>query len=50
MSELAIEFAGLEMKNPLIVASSELTNTVSKIKEFEDFIKMMRAILGLQPS
>jgi len=35
MSELAIEFAGLEMKNPLIVASSELTNTVSKIKEAE---------------
>ena len=35
MSELAIEFAGLRMKNPLIVASSELTNTVSKIKEAE---------------
>lgn len=35
MSELAIEFAGLKMKNPLIVASSELTNTVSKIKEAE---------------
>jgi len=35
MSELAIEFAGLKMKNPLIVASSELTITVSKIKEAE---------------
>jgi dihydropyrimidine dehydrogenase (NAD+) subunit PreA len=37
MSELAIEFAGLKMKNPLIVASSELTNTVSKIKEAEQW-------------
>lgn len=33
--ELAISFAGLELKNPLIVASSELTNTVSKIKQAE---------------
>ncbi|MCL5264170.1 MAG: hypothetical protein M1343_03080, partial [Chloroflexi bacterium] len=34
-NELAVTFAGLELKNPLIVASSELTNTVSKIKEAE---------------
>ncbi|MBN1315684.1 MAG: 4Fe-4S binding protein [Anaerolineales bacterium] len=37
MSELAIELAGLKMKNPLIVASSELTNTVSKVKEAEKY-------------
>ncbi len=35
--ELAIQFAGLALKNPLIVASSELTNTVSKIKEAERY-------------
>jgi dihydroorotate dehydrogenase subfamily 1 len=35
MPDLTVEFGGLHLKNPLIVASSELTNTVSKIKEAE---------------
>ncbi len=35
MPDLSVNFAGLELKNPFIVASSELTNTVSKIKEAE---------------
>lgn len=33
--ELAVNLGGLKLKNPIIVASSELTNTVSKIKEAE---------------
>jgi dihydroorotate dehydrogenase subfamily 1 len=32
MADLAVNFAGLRLKNPFIVASSELTNTVEKIK------------------
>jgi len=35
MSELAVNFAGLDLRNPLIVASSELTNSVSKLKDAE---------------
>ncbi len=35
MSELAVNFAGLDLKNPFVVASSELTNSVSKLKDAE---------------
>jgi dihydroorotate dehydrogenase/NAD-dependent dihydropyrimidine dehydrogenase PreA subunit len=37
MANLAVNFAGLELKNPLIVASSELTDEFEKIKWAEDF-------------
>ena len=33
MATLAVNFAGLELKNPFIVASSELTDKIDKIKE-----------------
>ena len=36
MADLRVDFAGLELKNPFIVASSELTNTVEKIKIAEE--------------
>lgn len=36
MVNLETTFAGLRLKNPLIAASSGLTNTVSKIKELEE--------------
>ena len=32
MADLSVDFAGLKLKNPFIVASSELTNKVEKIK------------------
>ena len=35
MADLSVSFMGLELKNPLIVSSSSLTNTVSKIKRCE---------------
>ena len=37
MADLRVNFAGLELKNPFIVASSELTNTVEKIKLAEKY-------------
>ena len=37
MPTLAVNFAGLELKNPLIVASSELTDAFEKIKWAEDY-------------
>jgi dihydropyrimidine dehydrogenase (NAD+) subunit PreA len=36
MADLSVNFAGLKLENPFIVASSELTNTVEKIKIAED--------------
>ena len=36
MSTLKINFAGIELKNPLIVASSELTDEFDKIRWAED--------------
>lgn len=35
MVDLSVDFAGLKLKNPFIVASSELTNTIEKIKKAE---------------
>lgn len=37
MADLSVNFAGLDLKNPLIAASSELTDEVDKIKWAEDF-------------
>jgi len=37
MVDLRVNFAGLKLKNPFIVASSELTNTVEKIKLAEKY-------------
>ena len=37
MANLAVNFAGLELKNPLIAASSELTDEFDKIKWAEDY-------------
>jgi len=34
MTKLSTKYMGLELKNPIIVASSGLTNNLSKIKEF----------------
>ena len=36
MADLSVEFAGLKLKNPFIIASSELTNKLEKIKWAED--------------
>ncbi|GAB4247087.1 MAG: NAD-dependent dihydropyrimidine dehydrogenase subunit PreA [Thermoleophilia bacterium] len=36
MPDLSVDFAGLKLKNPFIIASSELTNTVDKIKRAEE--------------
>jgi dihydroorotate dehydrogenase (fumarate) len=36
MADLSITYMGLELRNPLIVSSSSLTNTVDKIKRCED--------------
>ena len=33
MADLTTKFAGLELKNPLIVGSSGLTDSISKIKD-----------------
>ena len=37
MPTLAVNFAGLELENPLIVASSELTDAFEKVKWAEDY-------------
>lgn len=37
MSYLEVEFAGLKLENPFVVASSELTNTFKKIKLAESY-------------
>jgi dihydroorotate dehydrogenase subfamily 1 len=37
MADLRVNFAGLELENPFVVASSELTNTVEKIKIAERY-------------
>jgi dihydroorotate dehydrogenase/NAD-dependent dihydropyrimidine dehydrogenase PreA subunit len=36
MADLSVDFAGLKLKNPFIVASSELTNKIDKIKLAEE--------------
>ena len=36
MADLSVEFAGLKLKNPFIIASSELTNKIDKIKLAEE--------------
>jgi dihydropyrimidine dehydrogenase (NAD+) subunit PreA len=36
MADLSVEFAGLKLKNPFIIASSELTNKLDKIKMAEE--------------
>ena len=36
MADLSVDFAGLKLKNPFIIASSELTNKVEKIKMAEE--------------
>lgn len=36
MVDLSVDFAGLKLKNPFIVASSELTNRIDKIKMAEE--------------
>jgi dihydroorotate dehydrogenase subfamily 1 len=36
MADLSVEFAGLTLKNPFIIASSELTNKLDKIKIAEE--------------
>jgi len=36
MADLAVTYMGIQLKNPLIVSSSSLTNTVEKIKRCED--------------
>ena len=35
MADLKTKYMGLELKNPIIVGSSGLTNTVDKIEEIE---------------
>ena len=35
MTQLSTTFAGLKLKNPIIVSSSGLTNSVEKIKKLE---------------
>lgn len=36
MADLSVDFAGLKLKNPFVIASSELTNKIEKIKIAED--------------
>lgn len=36
MADLSVEFAGLKLKNPFVIASSELTNKLEKIKIAEE--------------
>ncbi|MCZ7663503.1 MAG: tRNA-dihydrouridine synthase [Thermoleophilia bacterium] len=36
MADIAVDFAGLVLKNPFIIASSELTNTLEKVKIAEE--------------
>jgi len=36
MANLETKYMGLSLKNPIIAASSGLTNSVSDIKEFEE--------------
>lgn len=36
MADLSVDFAGLKLKNPFIIASSELTNKLEKIKWAEE--------------
>lgn len=36
MADLSVDFAGLKLKNPFIIASSELTNKIDKIKMAEE--------------
>ena len=36
MTDLAVTYMGIQLKNPIIVSSSSLTNTVEKIKRCED--------------
>ena len=36
MADLSVDFAGLKLKNPFVIASSELTNKLEKIKVAEE--------------
>ena len=36
MIDLSTKYMGFKLKNPLIIASSGLTKSVAKIKEFEE--------------
>ena len=36
MADLKTTYMGLELKNPIIAGSSNLTGSVDKIKQFED--------------
>jgi dihydroorotate dehydrogenase/NAD-dependent dihydropyrimidine dehydrogenase PreA subunit len=36
MADLSVDFAGLKLKNPFVIASSELTNKIDKIKVAEE--------------
>ena len=36
MAQLTTKFAGLDLKNPIIISSSGLTNSVEKIKKLEE--------------
>ena len=36
MAHLAVTYMGIQLKNPLIVSSSRLTNTLENIKRCED--------------
>lgn len=38
MAELKTTFAGLHLKNPIIVSSSGLTNSVEKNKKLEEAV------------
>jgi dihydroorotate dehydrogenase len=36
MADLSVDFAGLKLKNPFVIASSELTNKIDKLKTAEE--------------
>ena len=36
MADLRVEFAGVEFKNPVLIASSSLTNHPSKLRRLEE--------------
>ena len=37
MADLSVEFSGVKLKNPIIVASAEPSNSVENIKKCIDF-------------
>ncbi|MFO7829977.1 MAG: diguanylate cyclase, partial [Bacteroidales bacterium] len=36
MADLSVNYMGLKLRNPIIAASSGLTNSIDDIKEFEE--------------